>query len=88
MISEYFKITKIGCCMVLGSVEDEHCFSTLKFLKSCQKNRLRKYLPLVVKMFGQKYFSLDATMMFDFHFSHQYPPPQRALSFHEIMPEF
>lgn len=59
LISEYFKLADIGCCLVLGSVEDERCFSNLKFLKSCQRNRLGKHLPLVVRMFGQNYFSLD-----------------------------
>jgi hypothetical protein len=59
LISEYFKLAEIGCCLVLGFVEDERCFSNLKFLKSCQRNRLGKHLPLVVRMFGQQYFSLD-----------------------------
>ena len=58
LISEYFKLAEIGCCLVLGSVEDERCFSTLKFLKSCHRNRLEKHLPLVVRMFGQKYYTL------------------------------
>jgi len=34
LILEYFKVAEIGMCLVLGSVEDERCFSTLKFLKS------------------------------------------------------
>jgi len=59
LIFEYFKLADIGCYLVLGSVEDERCFSNLKFLKSCQRNRLGKHLPLVVRMFGQNYFSLD-----------------------------
>jgi len=53
LISEYFKAVEIGCYMVLGFVEDERCFSTLKFLKSCQQNYLGKHLPLVVRMFRQ-----------------------------------
>jgi hypothetical protein len=59
LISEYFKLAEIGCCLVLGSVEDERCFSNLKFLKSCQRNRLGKHLPLVVRMFGQQFYTLD-----------------------------
>ena len=59
LISEYFKVAEIGCCLVLGSVEDKRCFSTLKFLKSCQRNRLGKHLPLVVRMFGQHYYTLE-----------------------------
>ena len=53
LISKYFKVAKIGVCLVLGSMEDERCFSNLKFLKSCQRNRLEKHLLLVVRMFGQ-----------------------------------
>jgi hypothetical protein len=60
LISEYFKLAEIGCCLVLGSVEDERCFSTLKFLKSCHRNRLGKHLPLVVQMFGQKFYTLES----------------------------
>ena len=59
LISEYFKVAEIGCCMVLGSVENERCFSTLKFLKSCHRNRLGKHLPLAVRMFGQKFYTLQ-----------------------------
>jgi hypothetical protein len=61
LISEYVKLAEIGSVLVLvlGSVEDERCFSSLKFLKSCQRNRLGKHLPLVVRMFGQRYYSLE-----------------------------
>ena len=52
LISKYFKLAEIGVCLVLGFVEDERCFSNLKFLKSCQRNKLEKHLPLVVRMFG------------------------------------
>lgn len=59
LISEYMKLAQLGSVLVLGSVEDERCFSSLKFLKSCQRNRLGKHLPLVVRMFGQQYFTLE-----------------------------
>jgi hypothetical protein len=59
LISEYVKLAKIGSVLVLGSVEDERCFFFLKFLKLCQRNRLGKHLLLVVRMFGQKYYSLE-----------------------------
>ena len=52
LIPEYLKLAQMGSVLVLGSLEDERCFSTLKFLKSCQRNRLGKHLPLVVRMFG------------------------------------
>ena len=59
LISEYFKLAEIGVCLVVGSVEDERCFFNLKFLKLCQRNRLEKYLPLVVRMFGQQHYILE-----------------------------
>jgi hypothetical protein len=52
MIPEYLKLTEIGCAFVLGSVEDERTFSSLKFLKSHLRNRLEDKLPLVVRMHG------------------------------------
>jgi hypothetical protein len=58
LISEYIKLPEIGTCFVLGSVEDERCFSSLKFLKSSLRNSLGKNLPMVVCMHGQKYYIL------------------------------
>jgi hypothetical protein len=43
----------------LESVEDR-CFSSLKFVKSNFQNMLRPHLPMVVKMFQQQFFTLDA----------------------------
>jgi hypothetical protein len=43
---EYFMLVEIGSNLVLGNMEDEKCFSTLKFLKSNLRN-----LPMVVRMF-------------------------------------
>jgi hypothetical protein len=57
MIPEYLKLAEIGCTFVLGSVEDERTFSSLKFLKSRLWNRLEDKLPLVVKMHGQKFYT-------------------------------
>jgi hypothetical protein len=45
--------------MVLGNVEDEHCFSTLSFMKSKLWNQLTTHLDLVVKMFAQDHYILD-----------------------------
>ena len=39
MIPEYLKLAEIGCAFVLGSVEDERIFNSLKFLKSRLRNR-------------------------------------------------
>ena len=59
LISKYFKLAEIRVSLVLGFVEDERYFSNLKFLKSCQRNKLEKHLPLVVRMFGQQYYTLE-----------------------------
>ncbi len=45
--------------MILGSVEDEHCFFTLLFMKSKLQNRLTIHLDLVVRMFAQEHYYLD-----------------------------
>lgn len=50
-IFKYVKLAEIGSVFVLGSVEDERCFSSLKFLKSNFQNRLNPHLPMVVRIF-------------------------------------
>jgi len=50
--------------IIMGSIEDERCFSNLGFMKSKLKNRLTTHLDLVVKMFVQKFFTLN-TFPFD-----------------------
>jgi hypothetical protein len=42
----------------LGYVEEERCFSTLMFLKFNFCDRLGVHLPMVVRMFQQKFFTL------------------------------
>jgi hypothetical protein len=45
--------------MILGSVENEHCFSKLSFMKSKLRNKLTTHLDLVMKMFAWEHDSLD-----------------------------
>jgi hypothetical protein len=59
MILEYLKLAEIRCVFVLGSVDDERTFSSLKFLKSRLRNRLEDKLPLVVKMHGQNFYTQE-----------------------------
>jgi hypothetical protein len=59
MIPEYFKLAEISCAFVLGSVEDERTFSSLKLLKSRLWNRLEDKLPLVVRMHGQNFYTQE-----------------------------
>jgi len=50
--------------MVLGSVENERCFSNFNFVKSKLKNKLTTHLDLLMWMYAHKYFTLQ-TFPFD-----------------------
>jgi hypothetical protein len=52
---EYVKLAKLAMCQVLGFVEDEHCFSTLFFIKGKFRNRLTTHFDMCVKMCSQDY---------------------------------
>ncbi len=56
---EFFNLAEIDVIQVSRSVEDEHTFSTLSFLKSKLWNRLCEHLPIVVGMFSQPFFTLN-----------------------------
>jgi hypothetical protein len=56
---EYRKLAKIAVTHVLGSVEDERCFSSVRFLKNKLRNPLDNNLEVVVGMFSQRVFSLE-----------------------------
>lgn len=44
---------------VIGSVEDEHTFNTLNFMKKKCKNSLFTHLPLVVGMHALQFYCID-----------------------------
>jgi hypothetical protein len=54
-----FKLAKIVIMQVLGSMEDEHTFSTLSFMKSKLRNHFNEHLPIVVGMYSQTFFTLN-----------------------------
>jgi hypothetical protein len=57
---EYIKLAEIAMVHVLGSVEDERCFSSLTFLKDRLRNRLvSEHLGVVLGMHGQRVFTLQ-----------------------------
>lgn len=64
---EYFKLAQIAIVQVLGSVEDERCFSSLAFLKNKLRNSLDMHLECVVGMYSQKIFSLETFPYDDAH---------------------
>jgi hypothetical protein len=58
------KLAKMAVVNVLGSVQDERCFSSLSFLKNKLRNNLDEHLGVVVGMYSQKVFNLH-TFSFD-----------------------
>jgi len=57
--SEYVKLAQIAMIHVLGSIEDEHCFSSLSFLKDRLQNRLDANLGVVVGMKAQQVYTIN-----------------------------
>ena len=57
--SEFIKLAEIVVVHVIGSVEDERLFSSLKFLKSKLRSSLMKNLEVIVGMFSQRIYTLD-----------------------------
>ena len=55
---EYFKPAIMLLTLVLGFVEDERAFSTVNFVKGKLQNKLVEHLPLCVKMFIHKSYTL------------------------------
>ncbi len=56
-LSKWLKFIELSMAIIMGSVEDERCFSNQGFMKSKLRNRLTTHLDLVVKMFVQKSFT-------------------------------
>jgi len=48
---EYYKLAQVAIVQVLGSVEDERCFSSLAFLKNKLRNSLDMHLECGVEMY-------------------------------------
>jgi hypothetical protein len=56
---EYLKLIHITIVHVLGLVKDEHCFSSISFLKNKMHNHLNHHLQLIIGMYAQKFVTLD-----------------------------
>ena len=59
-IGEYMKLAHIALVHVLGSVEDEHTFLSVTFLKNELRNRLDQNLKVVVGMHAHQVFTLKS----------------------------
>jgi hypothetical protein len=49
---KYIKMAEIIVVQVIGSMEDEWCFSMFSFMKTKLRNRLMTHLDVVIRMFG------------------------------------
>ncbi len=58
-IYEYFKLIELAIVVILGSVENEHTFSTITFMTSKLKNQLTINLDMAVRMYAQDFFTLQ-----------------------------
>jgi hypothetical protein len=56
--SKYVKLVELAVVQIVGSVEDEKCFSTLALMKSILRNTFTTHLTLVVCMFAQQFYIL------------------------------
>jgi len=54
---KYVKLAEMAMVQIVGSVENEHCFFTLAFMKSKLRNGLITHLRLVVRMFAQWFYT-------------------------------
>jgi len=52
-------LPKIVAIQILGSVEDEHTFSTFSFMESKLQNKLCQHFAIIVGMFSQPFFTLE-----------------------------
>jgi hypothetical protein len=47
--------------MIMGSVENDKCLSNMGFMKNKLRNRLTTHLDIIVRMFAQKFFTLNTS---------------------------
>jgi hypothetical protein len=55
----WLKLIKLFVVMVMGTIEDERCFSNLGLMKNNLRNILTTHLDLVIKNFTQKFFTFE-----------------------------
>lgn len=58
-LSEWFILAKIVVVIVLGSVHNEHTFSTMSFMKNRLQNQLSTNPGLVVGFKSQRFYTVD-----------------------------
>jgi hypothetical protein len=58
--NEFMKVAKLAMVQITRSVEDERIFSTFSFMKTRLWNRLCEHLDLVVCIYVQPFYPVDA----------------------------
>jgi hypothetical protein len=61
-LSKWLKVNELSMAMIMGNTKDERCFKILRSMKSKSKNMLTTHLDLVVKIFAQKFFTLNTSL--------------------------
>jgi len=57
---EFIKLAELVVVHVLGSIEDEHLFSSVGFLNSKLCNHLEENIQVVLGMFAPKIYTLES----------------------------
>jgi len=56
---KYIKMVEIAVVQVIGSMEDEWCFSMFSFMKTKLRNQLTTHLDVVIHMFDSKFYTFE-----------------------------
>jgi hypothetical protein len=62
-LSKWLKFIELSMAMILGNTKDEKCFKNLRSMKRKLRNMLTTHLDLVVKVFAQKFFTLNTFLI-------------------------
>ncbi len=58
-LREFIKLVEIAYVQVFGSMENEHCFSIMAFMKNKLKNRLTCHLDLCTSFYAQQFYNIE-----------------------------
>jgi len=58
-LSKFIKLVEITCVEVLGSIESEHCFSVVAFMKNKLRNCLTCHLALCTCFYAQQFYNIE-----------------------------
>jgi hypothetical protein len=56
---EFIKLIEIACVRIVGTMEDEHYFLAMAFMKNKSRNYLTCHLDLCTHFYAQKFYNLS-----------------------------